>query len=290
VKVIIIGAGRIGASFGYLLQTGGHEIIGVKNKSKASAQRAVEKIGQGAALSRQELVEKLKVADLVMVTTPDDKISEIVDYINSCQVNRDSVFMHMSGLLPAEILYGKEKKEKKENKRGVFSLHPLLSVPDFETGLKTLPEANYVIEGSDQGLKVGHKICRDLNLSWSSIDPEKKPLYHAAAVLAANYLVTLIGCSYELLEEAGISDEKIKNSLLELSSGVLKNIKDKSPESVLTGPVARGDWETVALHLESIKKNNEDLVELYRVLGKYTTRLIGKKNIFKGGGIDGQDS
>jgi len=275
VKVIIIGGGRVGTSFGYLLNNNGFEIMGVCNKHYSSAEKAVKKIGQGRPLTMQEVKIKCQEADLVLITTPDDVIEKIAEVILENTEDKSVYLMHMSGLYSSDIL------KKKENKVSAFSLHPLQSIPNFSEGIKLLPDAVYTLEGDSKGKQIGQKIVNLLGLKYNIIKKEHKPIYHAAAVVASNYLVTLVNVSFDLLKEADVLNDDTQKGMLNLVKGTLNNLEKMDPEDALTGPIARGDIDTVQKHINSIKDYKPEYYKLYKVLGEYTAEMIGDQKSLK---------
>lgn len=103
----------------------------------------------------------------------------------------------------------------------------------------------------------------------------------AAAVLASNYLLTLINESFDLLETAGLNSDRIKKEVIELSRGTLNNIEELGTEEALTGPIARGDINTIKKHQQSIKQYSPEELELYQLLGRYTLKLVSKDDELK---------
>ncbi len=273
-KIIIIGAGRIGTVMGYLLKENGFDIIGVKNKNLDSARRAVEVIGTGRAFTNEELKEKIKLADLIIVTTPDDTIAAIVNYLDHSILKKPVYIMHMSGLHPARIL-----NKNNIERRYVFSLHPLQSVTNLKEGIELLPDSVFSLEGDKEGLEIGKMIANRLDLNYHLIKSENKSLYHAAAVIASNYFVTLVNSSFEVLKEAEIENQDIKKGILNLVTGTLSNLKKMDPDKALTGPVARGDVNTIKEHREQLKEMNINQLKLYDVLGDYTAQMVGKESL-----------
>ena len=274
-KVIIIGAGRVGSSLGYLFKKAGLEIVGVCNQHLKSSQKVVELIGTGQPLNRDDLKKMLKKTDLVLITTPDDQIKKMAEFVLTCEFKRPIYMLHTSGLQESTIL-----NEQHESGVYVFSMHPLQAIPDFNTGIKLLPRSVFTIEGCSQGEIFAQKLAEKLNLTYYSIDKKHKPLYHAAAVIASNYLVTLIEASYHLLKEAKMYNSDIQAALLNLVRGTLQNLENKPPREALTGPIARGDLATIQSHLEVLKKEAPANLQLYKVMGEYTARLAGQKDMF----------
>lgn len=263
----------MGSSFGYLLKDK-FDIKGICNKHYSSSREAVDKIGMGRPLQKTQIKEILPKIDLVMITTPDDQIKEMAEYVLQGNLGKPVCLMHMSGLYTSEIL-----NEKKHSQVYAFSLHPLQAIPSFARGIKLLPGAFFALEGAGEGLKYGRKLAESLQLNYEVIAKKYKPLYHAAAVIASNYLVTLMAASYDLLDEADLLQPAVKSGIINLVQGTLSNIAENDPSDALTGPIARGDIETISLHLEALKKFKPEYEKLYQILGKYTADIKGDTDL-----------
>lgn len=272
-KTIIIGAGRIGTAIAYLLQVKGVKIIGVHNQHLNSAEKAIKKIGAGIPLTKKQLTVFAKEADLIIITTPDNQISKMAQYLAKLNLKDSVCFMHMSGLLLSDVL----KTDQKSS--GVVSFHPLQSVASFQAGIKLLPKAVFTIEGDKKGEKLSRKIVNLLGIKAIYIEKKYKPLYHAAAVMASNYLVTLIYSSYQLLEESKLNSTEIKTGIIELVKGTLNNIERLGPEQALTGPIAREDSNTIKSHQKALLEFLPEYYQLYQTLGEYTVKMAKKEEL-----------
>jgi len=272
-NVLILGSGRVGTAFGYLLKERGYRILGVYNRHRETGLRALERIGEGTVYDRESLPAAVLVADLIIITTPDRAIKETAALAGSCSPRNDAYLMHMSGLLDSEIL----KIPGWEG--GVFSFHPLQAIAGFTEGVRLLPEALFTVEGDEKGEKFAGELARSLGLKYLVIKKEYKPLYHAAAVVASNYLVTLVDSSFRLLKKAGMDREEVKKGLLQLVKGTLQNLDQMTPAGALTGPIARGDLETIDRHRQALADYAPEIGELYRLLGWYTAEMIGNEEI-----------
>src|SRR5690554_6248754 len=141
-NVLILGSGRVGTAFGYLLKEGGYRILGVYNRRHETGSRALERIGEGVVYDQKALQAAVPEADLIVITTPDGVIKEAAEMVGSSAPQSGAYIMHMSGLLDANVL----KISGWEG--GVFSFHPLQAVANFAEGARLLPEALYTVEGN----------------------------------------------------------------------------------------------------------------------------------------------
>jgi predicted short-subunit dehydrogenase-like oxidoreductase (DUF2520 family) len=129
------------------------------------------------------------------------------------------------------------------------------------------------IEGDARALTMAAQLGQALGASCFTIRTGSKALYHAAAAVASNYLVTIADIAFSFLESAGISRQDAVTILYPLIEGTLANIKTIGIPEALTGPIARGDVKTIADHLKSIRAHNKDLLAIYSQLGIHTIRL-----------------
>jgi predicted short-subunit dehydrogenase-like oxidoreductase (DUF2520 family) len=210
---------------------------------------------------------------VVFITTPDDTIQSTCRAIAQHDgFDKGSVVIHCSGALSSAIL-----SSAKDCQALVASLHPLQSFASVEQAEKSLPGSYFAVEGEASALAVVRQLVHDLGGILLEIGPGGKTLYHAAAVVASNYLVTLLDVALSLNRLAGMPQEVSFKALLPLIEGTLKNIGAKGIPQALTGPIARGDVETVKAHLQAIEKYSAEIVTLYKVLGRHTVDLAKAK-------------
>ncbi|MBM7625019.1 Rossmann-like and DUF2520 domain-containing protein [Sporohalobacter salinus] len=274
-KVVIIGAGTVGQSLGYLLANNGYQILGFISRSLPSAEAGKELIGEGIATT--EYSDFLLEADLIIITTPDQIIDQIATKLfTKGLVKKGSCLIHCSGALTSEILFSKVEIEDKV-KYGYLSVHPLQAVADIKKGIKLLPDSFFTIEGNEIGQKVGKELLNTLGADYAVISSQAKPLYHAAACVASNYLVTIVDLALKMNQQVGISNEEALLGLAPLIEGTLQNIKEMGTVEALTGPISRGDIGTIKSHLQSLQELMPKNLDLYKKLGVYTIEMAEEK-------------
>ncbi|MBC7325098.1 MAG: DUF2520 domain-containing protein, partial [Moorella sp. (in: Bacteria)] len=180
--------------------------------------------------------------------------------------------IHMSGSLTSAVL-----EPARRAGAWALSLHPLQSCADADRAVANLPGSVFSLEGDREALPLGKRLVGDLEGEYFIIRPEAKPLYHAAACVASNYLVSLIDLSRRLMQAAGMEPEMAARALAPLIEGTLANINEKGIPASLTGPIARGDFSTVLDHLKAMEATVPELGEIYRALGRYTAGVAGRK-------------
>ena len=151
-------------------------------------------------------------------------------------------------------------------------IHPLQSVPSREQGIVNLPGSYFRIEADPGALRRVRALVRALGgrelalPRWRS-DPESAAIYHAGAVAASNYLVTLLDFAVRHLQALGADRLQALQALLPLVRGTLANVERLGIPQALTGPIARGDAQTIAGHVAALRQRAPELLELYRAPG-----------------------
>jgi len=266
-RIIFIGAGPVGLTMARLFSDAGHKIVYFISRDKKRRQKAKE--FSHALKTTHNFSEVTEDFDILFISTPDDTIGEIAERITP-QIKRRVNFYagHFSGIVPSSAL------QPLKNKGGrIGSLHPLQTFASPEETINTFAGTYICIEGDNEAVNLFSGLATEIGGKSFSISTDKKPLYHAAAVIACNYLVTLTNEAQKLLQEIGINQENAAKMLLPLIKGTVKNIESVGIPKALTGPVARGDIATLLNHIENIKEKAPDFLALYSILGLETIEV-----------------
>jgi predicted short-subunit dehydrogenase-like oxidoreductase (DUF2520 family) len=189
-------------------------------------------------------------ADLVVVCVPDRAIREVAEAIPP-----GPWIAHTSGVSSVAALASHERR---------FALHPLQTFT-LERGPEQLDGAWAAVSGeTDAAVAAGFELARLLRLEPFKLADDERPLYHAGATFAASFLVTLHDVASELMEAAGAPAEALEP----LMRRTMEN--GFAP----TGPLVRGDWDTVERHLEAIRARRPQVAPLYRALTDMTAALL----------------
>jgi predicted short-subunit dehydrogenase-like oxidoreductase (DUF2520 family) len=268
VRIIIIGAGNVGRTLGKLSHQAGHEIRDVVCLSKRSAAAAVKFIGAGRAWASN--LVNLSPADLVLVSTPDDRIPKAVELIESkaSTVGRP-VVLHTSGAIASTVLGGLN-----EFGMSAGSCHPLQTFESPKRALAIVGYSYFCIEGERRAVRVARRFVRDVGARYFEIPTEMKSLYHAAAVMSSGGVVALLSFSLDMLARCGLTPSEARRVLLPLVEGTVANVSALGPERALTGPVRRGDSGTVARNLAALGAVDPDAAEVYRRLAERAVMLV----------------
>ncbi|MBW1813781.1 MAG: DUF2520 domain-containing protein [Deltaproteobacteria bacterium] len=262
----IVGCGRVGKALGKHLQSVGYSLTGISTQSMDSAEKAASIIGTKNFTSHSW--EITKNADIVFITTPDGVIADVCTQLAKNKgFKSDAVVLHCSGAHPSTIL-----SSALECGTNIGSMHPLQSFSAESSG-NTFEGIVISVEGDEKAVTVATQISNDLGSNCLTIKTDSKILYHAAAVVACNYLVALQDAAFKLMEKAGISKDDVFAVLSPLISGTLSNIEKSGTIKSLTGPIARGDIETITRHINGINDKAPEILSLYNALGLYTIGL-----------------
>jgi predicted short-subunit dehydrogenase-like oxidoreductase (DUF2520 family) len=273
--VTIIGPGRVGQALGRLLMLVGVRIGWVAARRLASARRAARFIGAGQAVTLDSV--ELEDAAILLITTSDSALAEVALALAERRENwRGAIVLHTSGAWPAG---GKDSVLQPFRQRGasVASLHPLQTVPNAEAGVRNLIGCSWAIEGDLPGLRLARRWVRALRGTAFALQPDRKPAYHAAAVIACAGVVILMESSRRLLEHCGVAPKRARQMLEGFVAETAKNFATLGGPGALTGPAVRGDWATVRKHLAALEAEAPDLVPLYEELLNSMRRLSGRR-------------
>ncbi len=266
-SAVIVGCGRVGTVLARFLSQAGYRMTGFASRSLSSAQGAAAVAGGGEAGTAPWKLTRN--ADMVFLTTPDGVIEPVCKTIAQHDgFRKGTVVLHCSGAHPSTIL-----SSAKSAGAAIGSMHPLQSFASKEILENPFVGVIVSVEGDDRAAELAAQAAGDLGAVQLPIKTEGKGLYHAAAVVASNYLVTLMDFAFGLMGEAGVSEEDAFKVLKPLIFGTLGNIEKQGPAKALTGPIARGDADTVAMHLREIAAKAPGLLRLYKILGARTIPL-----------------
>ena len=209
---------------------------------------------------------------VVVLAVPDDAIPPLAAALAARQaVQADHVVLHVSGSLSHDVL-----RILAPSGAALGSLHPLQTLVEPERAPEHLRGAWAAVEGMPRAVETAERLARDVGMRPFRLRPGAKPLYHAGAVFASNYFVVVEAVAERLLREAGLADGEAWEALAPLVAGTLDNLRRQGPLVALTGPVARGDVDTLTRHLAALSGTE---AELYRRLGEATLELARRRGM-----------
>ena len=257
----IIGAGRAGAVLGAALRRSGHRIVAVSAVSDISRLRAE------ALLPGVPIVPVTQVgtqADLVLIAVPDDVLPELViGLVSSGGLHAGQFVVHPSGRYGLEVLAPAAAVGALP-----LALHPVMTFTGTSVDLDRLSDTPFGVTAPEGIRPVAEALVVEMGGEPIWVPEDARALYHASLALAANYLNTLVNASVSLLTEAGMDEPQ--RLIAPLLSASLDNAL-RHGDAALTGPIARGDAETVAAHVRVIARVDPLTAAAYQSMGRLAT-------------------
>jgi predicted short-subunit dehydrogenase-like oxidoreductase (DUF2520 family) len=251
--VAIVGAGRVGTALAVLLARAGHRLRAVTG-GEASRARAARYLDGVPFVTPAEAVD---AGHVILLGVPDDRIAPVCGGLHW---RPGQTVAHLSGSVSLDAL----AVARKEGARAL-SLHPLQTIPEVDAGVERIPGSRMAVTAEDEdGYALGERLAADAGAIPFRLPDERKPLYHAAAVFASNYLAVVEGAAVRLMGAAGVEDPL--GALAPLARAGLDNVLERGPSAALTGPAARGDAATVGRNLDALSQEAPDLVPAYVAL------------------------
>jgi predicted short-subunit dehydrogenase-like oxidoreductase (DUF2520 family) len=264
-KVAVIGAGRVGTAVAVLLRRAGHRIVAVSGGA-ATRGRAGSHLPDVPVV---DAAEAAAAAELLLIGTPDDAVASVA--VEVAPATRAGTWVtHLSGSLGLDVLDPVRPAGARP-----LAIHPLQTLPDVGTALERLPGSWIAITADDdEGYGLAERIAHDLHGTPFRLPDELRPLYHAAAVFASNFVVATSAVAEELFAIAGVPDPRA--AMAPLQQATLANVERSGPAEALTGPAVRGDAGTIGRNLEALKQHAPEAVALYAALARATLDLADR--------------
>jgi predicted short-subunit dehydrogenase-like oxidoreductase (DUF2520 family) len=260
VKLGFIGAGTVGTALATKVSSRGYQVVAVSSRSQTSAEKLARTIPHCRALGNNQDIAD--IAELVFITTPDDAIASVASKI---RWHAGQSVVHCSGADSTQIL---EPARKLGAQVGVF--HPLQTFASAKQAIDNIPGSTFALEADEPLLSTLKDMATALEGHWIELKAGDKVAYHAAAVIACNYLVTLVKLATDLWQTFGVPPKQATQALLPLIRGTIYNIETLGIPQCLTGPIARGDTGTIKKHLGALQKVAPGVLPAYRELGLQT--------------------
>jgi predicted short-subunit dehydrogenase-like oxidoreductase (DUF2520 family) len=238
--VRIVGPGRAGTSLALALTNAGWDV--------------------GPMLGRgDDLAGAAEGVDLLVLATPDDTIRDVA---RAVEPDPSTVVAHLSGARGLEVLAPHERRA---------AVHPLVALPTPELGARRLVGGWFAVAGDP----LADEVVRALRGRSFAVGDADRTTYHAAAVIASNHLVALMGQVERLAGTVGVPFE----AYLDLATDTLANVAELGPADALTGPAARGDEATLRRHLRALPADER---KAYRGMSDAARRLAAGRAAHRG--------
>lgn len=250
-EISIFGLGRLGSALQLSLTNSGYPIKSTFQKNEFP--HSPEELGE-----------------LIFLCVPDGEIISVYTELAQAFPSINRTIVHCSGTLSSMEL----RSSFPDSHFKIACFHPLKAI-SYE--MDSFEGVWFDLEGDEEVLSVLNVIAGDFGANHFEVKPEAKALLHAAAVVSSNYLVTLMKIASDIAATGNIEEETALKILLPLADSSLQNITKEGLEDALTGPISRGDTDTVQKHIMALRDHPE-LYKLYKSLGLYTLSLIENLN------------
>ena len=260
-RIGVVGAGRVGALLAARLRGAGHEIVAVAGESDASRARAASLL-PGVPVRKPTAVARS--CDLLLLTVPDDMLGNVAAMLAGAgAIRRGQQVVHTSGRHGVAVLAPAAARGAE-----VLAVHPAMTFTGTDRDLPRLEGCTYGVTADGPATTaLAEQLVADLGGRLVTVPEEKRAVYHAGLAHGANHLVTLVTQAMGLLRESGAADPAA--TLRPLLTAALDNAL-RMGDSALTGPIVRGDVETVRAHLEGIVLTQPGTLPAYVALGRAT--------------------
>lgn len=259
-RIGVVGAGRVGAVLAAALRAAGHEIVAAAGESAGSRTR-IETLLPGVPVAKPSAVAR--ACDVLLLTVPDDMLGNVVDMLSASGAIREGQYVvHSSGrhgldVLAAAVAVGARP----------VALHPAMTFTGTDVDLPRLAGCVFGVTAGEPERAFTESLVADLGGRAMWVPEAKRTLYHAGLAHGANHLVTLVTEAMEMLAAAGGDDPA--GTLRPLLQAALDNALNYG-DAALTGPIVRGDVNTVRAHLADITESAPHTLPSYVAMARAT--------------------
>ncbi len=263
-SVLVLGAGPVAVAVARELRASGHDELALWARRTDAAQAAGAKAGVPSYSERWPAC--LYAADTLVLAVRDDAPSSLARELAVAGVLRPSMcLLHCAGSISGKAAFANL------DVAGVGLCHPLRAIATDMPG--DFGETTFGIEGDDVGRATAARLAKRLGGAVLALEAEQVSAYHAAAAVASNYLVAVMDLAQSVLSSAGLDEAAARDAFASLAAGALANVRERGLPDALTGPIRRGDAQTVAGHVDALSRGPAEDLEAYRVLGRRCVAL-----------------
>ncbi len=259
-RIGVVGAGRVGAVLAAALREAGHEISAVAGESEASRTR-IATLLPGVRVDKPSAVSRS--CDLLLLTVPDDMLANVVTMLAASGAIRQGQYVvHTSGKHGLAVL-----DPAAAVGAHVLAMHPAMTFTGTDVDLARLAGCAFGITAGGDTRGLAEQLVAELGGRPVWVAEEHRVLYHAGLAHGSNHLVTLVAQAMDLLRASGSTDPAA--TLRPLLTAALDNALSYG-DAALTGPIVRGDVETVRAHLRDIAASSPSTLESYVAMARAT--------------------
>jgi predicted short-subunit dehydrogenase-like oxidoreductase (DUF2520 family) len=259
-RIGVVGAGRVGAVIAAALRAAGHDVVAAAGESDASRRR-IDALLPGVPAAKP--TDVARASDLLLLTVPDDMLSNVVTMLSaSGAIHAGQVVVHTSGRHGLAVL-----EPARAAGARTIALHPAMTFTGTEVDLPRLAGCVFGVTADEDDRALAESLVDDLGGTPMWVREDHRTLYHAGLAHGANHLVTLVAEAMEILSAAGAADPAA--TLRPLLTAALDNALEDG-DAALTGPIVRGDVETVRAHVADLTTTAPQTLPSYVAMARAT--------------------
>ena len=258
--ITLIGAGNLAQALGPALKTAGYKIDFVAARETASSRRRAAMLARLLESRTQSLSDAGPTSDILWICHTDDALAETAKLLARKPGWADKIVFHSSGALSSDVLSPLKRKGA-----STASLHPMMTfVPGATPRMEDVP---FAVEGDTRAALVARRIVRDLGAESFAIKKPAKPLYHALGSFSSPLIVAALVTAERVGRGAGLTASQTRRVMTPILRQTIKNYAERGAAAAFSGPIKRGDLNTVLRHLKELKRVPR-ASEVYRALVK----------------------
>lgn len=271
-SVFVVGAGPAGSALAGALSEAGIGVLGLWGRTPSKVTEAARLADVPGFSDAEPPRPLLRSAEVIVLAVRDAAISEVAEgLLASGHLDGAPTLLHCSGAISAELAFAGVADQV----AGMGLLHPLRALAPG-VPVRSLQGTTFGVQGDTRGRSAAAALCEALGGRMLALEASQMAGYHAAAAIASNYLVALMDVATGLMKAEGLEAGPAAAGLLDLAAGALQNVEKRGLPEALTGPIRRGDGQTVDRHLQAVHKSLPEASALYSALGLWTARLAGQ--------------
>lgn len=253
-KIGIIGAGRAGINMAKLFIENEHEVA-FYDRSSAQLELAKTCAPKAGVASVEELIRN---SHWLVLSVPDDKIAQV---FSSLKLDATTGVIHLSGALSASVI------GELNPSINVVGIHPIRAFASVYDDVSLFKDTYFGVEAPSELFELWKAALPTIKDRMIKISGDDKAVYHAAAVMASNYIVTVLNQSIGLYQSIGFEEDKATEIAVGLAKTALMNVGSQGVRNAQTGPLFRGDVKTIEKHLKALTGKDK---EFYLALARAT--------------------
>ena len=268
--ITLIGAGNLAQALGPALKAAGYAIDFVASRETASSRRRAAMLAQLLEARTQSLNDAGPASDILWICHTDDALAETAKLLARKPGWSGKIVLHSSGALSSDVLAPLKRKGA-----STASLHPMMTfVPGATPRMEEVP---FAVEGDSHAVSVALRIVRDMGAESFAIQKASKPLYHALGSFSSPLIVAALVTAERVGRGAGLTASQTRRVMAPILRQTMKNYAERGAAAAFSGPIKRGDINTVHRHLKELKRV-PGASEVYRALVKSALMDLPSRN------------